>query len=197
MSDALPFPLSGSTLVTGPSNVGKTRLTAHALATWVTQHGPEGVVVLEFAPELERDGRLLGGRLTRFGPLPEGVWEGVVDAHAPRATGESVAESVRLAADNAGRAATVIDDAPAHPRAVFVNDATIPFQQADADPDRLLDYCDGATVAVLNAFESDELGTGGPVSRAERAALARLRARADRVVRLDRGHGGDRDERAD
>ena len=35
----LPFPLAGSTLVTGPSNVGKTRLTYRALVDWVEQIG--------------------------------------------------------------------------------------------------------------------------------------------------------------
>jgi hypothetical protein len=42
---------------------------------------------------------------------------------------------------------------------------------------------------VLNAFESDELGTDDPVSRREREVLATLRAWADRVVRLGDGTG--------
>lgn len=176
----------GTTLVLGPSNVGKTRLTARALERWVADCGPEGVVVLEFAPELERDGEVLGGRLDRFTPVPDAAWHGVLDAHAPRAEGADEAEAVALAADNGKRAARLLDAAP-EPRALFVNDATIPFQHPDADLGRLFSLCAVAERAVLNAFESDELGTDDPVSRAERDALAALRRRADCVVRLDEG----------
>jgi hypothetical protein len=180
----LPFPLSGTTLIVGPSNVGKTRLTARALDAWVDARGADGVVVLDFAPEFERDGRVLGGRLSRFGPLPDGAWTGVLDTHAPRAEGETAAESVRLAGENADRARAAMEDLPDRPRAVFVNDATIAFQHERGAPERLTAYCDRAEAAVLNAFESDELGTDDPVSRRERAVLATLRAWADRVVRL-------------
>lgn len=183
MSD-LPFPLAGTTLVTGPSNVGKTRLTAQALDAWFRERGPRGLVVLDFAPEFERDGRVLGGRLSRFVTVPDGAWEGILDARAPRAEGETVAESVELAEDNAIRAARLLRAAP-DPRAVFVNDATIPFQHEQSDPTRLTEYCDRAEVAVLNAFESDELGSDDPVSGRERDALDVFRTWADRVVRLD------------
>lgn len=178
-------PLSGSTLITGPSNAGKTRRTYRALSAWVDRHGPDGVVVFEFGPEVERDGRLLGGRLDRFGPLPDDSWVGVLDAHAPRAEGATDAASVALARDNAKRAAEIMRSAPARPAAVFVNDATIPFQHPRGRPARLVQYCDRAACAVLNAFESDELGTQDPVSRRERGALAFLRAWADRTVTLD------------
>ncbi|WP_435365888.1 hypothetical protein [Haloarchaeobius sp. DYHT-AS-18] len=180
----LPFPLSSSTLVVGPSNTGKTRLTAQALDSWVTEHGPEGVVVLEFAPEVERDGVLLGGRLSRFTEVPDDAWHGVLEAHAPRSASESEEEARELASENAANAGRLLDAAPANPTAVFVNDATIALQ-ADADATgRLTSYCDRADVAVLNAFESDELGSDDAVSRNERAALRRLRAWAERVVEL-------------
>jgi len=185
----LPFPLSGSTLVVGPSNVGKTRLTARALDAWVDAQGPDGVVVLDFAPEFEREGRVLGGRLSRFGPLPDGVWTGVVDTHAPRAEGATDAEAVRLAGANATRARALVEDLPDGPRAVFVNDATIPLQHERGDPGWLTDYCDRADAAVLNAFESDELGTDDPVSRREREVISTLGEWADRVVRLGSGTG--------
>jgi GTPase SAR1 family protein len=180
-----PLPLAGTTLIVGPSNVGKTRLTARALTAWLDREGPEGVVVFEFAPEVERGGRVLGGRLDRFVTPPPGVWRGVLDAHAPRATADTDDEAVSLAADNARRAATILDAAPADPRAVFVNDATIPFQTPDADPSRLLDYCEGAEVVVLNALEADAIVDDDPVSEAERTTLATFRERVDRVVRLD------------
>jgi len=115
--------------------------------------------------------------------VPDGAWHGVLDAHAPRADGEDEAAARRLAADNADRAAALVDEAPADPVAAFVNDATVPFQHERGDPDRLADYCEGAT-AVFNAFDSDELGTADPVSRAETAALDRLRERVDRERRL-------------
>ncbi|MFB6305349.1 MAG: hypothetical protein ABEH47_09290 [Haloferacaceae archaeon] len=179
----LPFPLSGSTLVTGPSNAGKTRLTAAALDAWVDANGPEGVVVIDFAPVVERDGDVLGGRLTQFTSVPDDAWYGVLEAHAPRAEGADEAAALALARDNAARAARLLDAAP-DPRAAFVNDATIPYQ-ADGDPSPLTAYCDRAGVAVLNAFDSDELGDDDPVSRGDRAALAALDAWADRRVRLD------------
>ncbi|WP_255150230.1 hypothetical protein [Halorarius halobius] len=178
-------PKSGTTLVVGPSNAGKTRYTADALDEWVAANGAEGVVVLEFAPELERDGRLLGGRLTRFTTVPDAAFHGVVEAHAPRAESETAEGAVELARENARNAERVLEAAPAEPRAVFVNDATIPLQADASRTERLTDYCDRATVAVLNAFESEELGTGDAVSRNERAALKRLRAWADRVVELE------------
>ena len=180
----LPFPLAGTTRVTGPSNVGKTRLTARALDAWVGERGADGVVVLDFAPEVERDGKLLGGRLDRFTTVPDGAFHGVLDAHAPRTDGDDEAEALDYAADNAERALALFEAAPPEPTAVFVNDATIPFQHPDGDPDCLLSYCERADAAVLNAFDSDELGVDHPVSRRERAALERLTARVDRRVEL-------------
>jgi PAS domain-containing protein len=177
-------PLSGSTLFVGPSNVGKTRRTFAALECWVAEHGTDGVVVLDFAPVVERDGTVLGGRLAQFGGIPDGVWHGILDAHAPRADAGSDDAAFELARDNAERAATLLASAPAEPRAVFVNDATIPFQHSAGDLESFLAYCDRAACAVLNAFDSDELGSEDAVSRGERLALERLRAWADRVVDL-------------
>lgn len=182
----LPFPLEGRTLVVGPSNVGKTRVTARALDSWVEAHGSAGCVVLDFAPTVERDGEVLGGPLTQFTTVPDEAYHGVVDAHAPRSEGSDDAEALELAEANAATAADRLDAAPAEPRAVFVNDATIAFQSERALTERLTAYCDRADCAVLNAFESDELGVGNPVSRNERAALDALRAWADRVVELSR-----------
>ena len=180
----LPFPQTGSTLIVGPSQAGKTRLTARALEAWIDRHGTDGLVVLEFAPELEREGRILGGRLDRFATIPDGVWHGVLDAHAPRAEGADEAEVVALAKENAEGSVAILETAP-DPNAVFVNDATIPLQHVSVEADKLTGYCDGATCAVLNAFDSDELGTDDPVSRQERTALSELRSWADRTVELD------------
>ncbi|EMA07699.1 hypothetical protein SAMN05443574_106102 [Haloarcula vallismortis] len=178
------FPLSGSTLVTGPSNAGKTRTTAAAIDAWLDREGTAGVVVLDFAPELERDGTVLGGRLDRFITVPETVWAGRIDASAPRAESGTDEQAVALAQENARLAQREMDRLPPNPRAVFVNDATIPFQYDSVAVCRLTEYCDGADVAVLNAFDSDELGLDNPVSRTERDAVDRLRAWADRTVDL-------------
>ena len=177
-------PLGGTTLVVGPSNTGKTRLTAQALDRWLGAHGPDGCVVLDFAPTVERDGEILGGPLTQFTTVPDGAYHGVVDAHAPRSEGDTDAEALALAEANAAAATDRLDAAPTEPRAVFVNDATIALQSERALTERLTDYCDRADCAVLNAFESDELGVGDPVSGNERRALERLRAWADRAVEL-------------
>lgn len=180
---ALPFPLAGATLVTGASNTGKTRLTARALEAWVAERGTDGVVVLDFAPELERDDRLIGGHLERFLDIPEGTWAGVLEAHAPRSAGETEAETLALARENARRSTRLLAAAPAEPTAVFVNDATIPFQSG-LDPARLTDYCSGAEAVVCNALEADSIGGDDPISRAEDEALAALHRWADRVVEL-------------
>lgn len=179
-----PFPLAGSTLIVGPSQAGKTRLTARALEAWLNRHGTDGLVVLEFAPELERDGRLLGGRMDRFTTIPRDAWHGVLDAHAPRAEGTDEGEAVALAKDNAKRGLTLLEAAP-DPTAVFLNDATIPLQHESVGAKQLTGYLDRATCVVLNAFDSDELGTDDSVSRQERTALSELRSWADRTVKLD------------
>lgn len=176
-------PLTGRTLVVGPSNVGKTKTTAEALERWLATNGPAGVCVLDFAPELERDGRTLGGRLERFTTVPDDAFQGVLDAHAPRADGDSDEAALALARDNAERAQELLDGAPDRPTAVFLNDATIPFQDS-GDTGRLRSYCADAELVVANAFESDELGAENPVSRNERAAIAELRVWADRVLEL-------------
>lgn len=184
-AEELPFPLEGSTLVTGPSNTGKTQLTARALGVWLDQYGPRGVVVFEFGPEFEHEGQLLGGRLDRFTTVPDDVWHGTLDACAPRAEGGTTEEMVERAASNARHAAELLDAAPAKPRAVFVNDATIPFQHEVGEVIRLTDYCSRATVAVLNAFKSDELGRDDPISRAEQRARQTLVGWADRSLKRE------------
>ncbi|GAB3040372.1 hypothetical protein [Natronobiforma cellulositropha] len=178
------IPETGRVLVTGPSNVGKTRLTARALERWLATRGPDGVAVLEFAPELERDGRLLGGRLERFTEYPPAVWAGVLEAHAPRAAAATATEAQALARENARRATAILESVPADPAAVFVNDATIPFQHGSAEPSALLARCADADLVVANAFESDELGVDDPLSRRERRVLETLSAWADVHVRL-------------
>jgi hypothetical protein len=178
----LPFPLTGTTLLTGPSNTGKTRLTARALTVWVAEHGTDGVVALDFAPELRQNDRLLGGFLTRFTDIPDDVWYGRVDADAPRAAGATEAESLELAAANARQSKQLVETAPADPHAVFINDATIPFQASVFDPTVLFAYCDTAAGVILNAFESDELGVDDAISRNERTTLSALRSWADCVV---------------
>ena len=180
----LPFPLSGSTLIVGPSQTGKTRLTAQALDAWIERKGTKGVVVLEFAPEVERDGWVLGGRLDRFTTIPDRVWYGVLDANAPRSEGETEGEMVALAQDNAKRASRILDEA-ANPRVVFVNDATIPHQHTRSDLQNFTTYCADAECVVMNAFESNELGTDDPVSRCEHETLEIFHGWADRTVSLD------------
>ncbi|MFC6904479.1 hypothetical protein [Halalkalicoccus tibetensis] len=177
-----PLPTAGRLLITGPSNAGKTRLTARALERWVLENGAEGVAVLEFAPEIERDGVLLGGRLSRFTGLPEEAWVGTLDANAPRAEGETEEEAHELARKNARGGMELIESMPSA-RAVFVNDATIPFQHA-GDVEALLAACEGAELVVMNAFAGDELGSDDPISRRECDSRRQLEAWADTHERL-------------
>lgn len=173
-----------STLVVGPSGAGKTRLTARALQNWLDEKGTDGVVVLEFGPSIEHDGRLVGGRLDRFVEIPDDVFRGVLDAHAPRLEGESEAETQNLAKTNAEHARRLFDALPPDPVAVFVNDATIPFHHGSAAVASLTEYCDRATCSVVNAYEGDALNSGDRVSDRERAVLDAVRNWADQVVPL-------------
>lgn len=177
-------PTAGRSLYVGPSNVGKTRRTAAALDAWIDEHSPDGVAVFDFAPEIERDGNLLGGRLDRFTTIPDRAWTGVLDAHAPRTEGRDESEIRNLARSNADRAATLIGAAPDDPRAVFVNDATIAFQHETGDLDGFLAYCERADRVALNAFESTELGVEDAVSKREKNVRDRLRRWVDCVIDL-------------
>lgn len=174
----MSLPTTGRVLITGPSNAGKTRLTARALAGWIETRGADGVAILDFAPELERDGGLLGGRLDRFVDVPEGAWVGVLDAHAPRAEGTTEKGVHELARENARGGTDLVESLPAS-RAVFVNDATIPFQHEAGDVEALLAACENAGLVVMNAFSGEELGTDDPISRREREARERLIEWAD------------------
>ncbi len=179
------LPTSGRILITGPSNSGKTYLTARAIEDWVDQHGTDGVAILDFAPELERDGAVLGGRLEREIALPSGAWVGVLEAHAPRSEGKTLEAARELARENARRATQLLEEMPRNPRAVFVNDATIPFQHEAGTLETLCARCESAELVVVNAFESDELGTDDPISKRERAVLEQLDRWAERRIRLD------------
>ncbi|MFW5919068.1 MAG: hypothetical protein ACOCSF_02600 [Halanaeroarchaeum sp.] len=182
--DANRVPLSGATLIVGPSGAGKTRLTARTLENWLDVNGARDVVVLEFGPSIEHEGRLVGGRLDRFVDVPDAVFHGVLDAKAPRLEGDSAAATRELARQNAERATRIFDALPSDPAAVFVNDATIPFQHESADVTRLTRYADRATCAVVNAYEGESLDVGDDVSNRERDVLGSLREWADRVVSL-------------
>lgn len=180
----LGFPLTGSTLIVGPSGAGKTSLTAQALSDWLDDHGPSKTVVFEFGPALERDGRVIGGRLDRFTSIPDEVWIGSVDAHAPRSQGDTAADVLALARENAEQANRRFAAAPTDPGAVFVNDTTIAFQHESGKLECFLEYCGGADCVVVNAYEGDEFGSDDTVSRRERAVLQRFRTWADRTVEL-------------
>lgn len=111
----------------------------------------------------------------------------MLDAHAPRAEGETEAESIGLAEANAARGSDKFDSAPPDPRAVFVTDATILFQHERGDVDEVLRYAPDAEVVVVNALDSEELGVDDPISRRERAVPAAFEEWADPVVRFDPG----------
>ena len=183
--DGVVVAATGSTLIVGPSGAGKTRLTAMALQKWIDENGTDGVVVLEFGPSIEHEGRLVGGRLDRFVDIPEDVFYGVLDAHAPRLEGETAVETRELAQTNAENARRLFEALPPDPVVVFGNDVTIPFQHESAAVSRLTKYCDRAACAVVNAYEGDTLGSGDRVSNRERNVLANFRDWADHVLSLE------------
>tara|TARA_A100001037_G_scaffold299113_1_gene324057 strand:- start:2276 stop:2833 length:558 start_codon:yes stop_codon:yes gene_type:complete len=180
----LPFPLSGSTLITGPSNVGKTILTSRALSTWISEQGPENIVILEFGPEYLHNGKVLGRHLSRFIDFPSEVWQGYLETYAPRAESRDIDEALKLATINAERASFLLDTLPPHPAAVFVNDATIPLQSPSTNFEILTEYCDQAHLAVLNAFNGTELGIEDPISKFELSSIQHLKKWADHCITL-------------
>lgn len=186
MSDPA-VPLAGSTLIVGPIRSGKTRLTAATLRRWLDRHGPDDVVVLDFAPEIETEDGLIGGRLDRFIELPDGVHATAIDAYGPRTEGSTDASALELAATNATRAKAAIASAPASPRAIFANDVTIVSQHKVDDIESLMTYCAEADCAVLNAYAGDAFEADDPITATDRAAVDRLRSWADRVIDLGDG----------
>lgn len=183
-SEQLPFALDGSTLIVGPSGVGKTHMTARAVMSYVAHHGPTGITILDFGPEILHDGQLIGRRIDRFTDIPDGVWYGTLDANAPRAQSRDPTEARRLAMENAEGARALIDAAPADPNAVFVNDVTIATHVSENPLDKLIEYCSSAACVVMNAYEGTALGVDDPISKQEHSALERLIAWADTVVRI-------------
>jgi len=179
------FPLTGSTLIVGPSGAGKTTMTAAALTNWLSDHDPCETVIFEFGPELARQNRIIGSRLDRFASIPDDVWIGSVDANAPRSQGDTPTDVLALAKENATQANRLFAAAPSDPKAVFVNDVTIAFQHEAGELDYFLEYCSGTDCVVINAYEGDEFGQNDDVSRQERSVLQTLRTWADRVVELD------------
>ena len=99
-----PFPLDGSTLITGPSNSGKTILTSQAISNWISENGSENIVILEFGPEYYHNGKILGRHISRFIDFPSDIWYGYLETYAPRAESRNLAESMELAATNVERA---------------------------------------------------------------------------------------------
>lgn len=180
-----PIPLAGTTLITGPSNTGKTRLTAPALDAWISRHGPDDVVVFEFGPEVRCNGRVFGRRLTQFTEIPNGAWQGVLEAHAPRLEGASTAETIELARENMVGASRLIDDAPENPAAVFVNDATVGFQHPSSTPEALAAYCNRAELAIVNAFQNTKPESTDRLSRANTRSIQTFATWADRRVSLN------------
>jgi hypothetical protein len=155
----------------------------------LAHHGPDGTVVFDFGPEIERNGRTIGARLDRSTTLPEAIWVGRFDAHGPRSEGETPDDVLALARENADRANRLLEAGPLAPRAVFINDATIAVQHEVGDLDGLLEYAMEAECVMFNAFEGGDFGTADPVSQRERVVLERLRSCADRVVEIEEDGG--------
>ena len=179
-------PLHGRTLIVGGLRTGKTTATAEALDRWLNQHGTDGVVVLDFAPEIETDDGLIGGYLERYITIPDEVHHGVAMVRGPRSESSTATEAQAIAATNARRIRTIIENAPPSPRAVFVNDVTLGVQHDPADVDPLVRYCSHADCVVLNGYEGFDFSPDDPITMAERRALDRLKRWADRVVDLGR-----------
>lgn len=173
----------GHVLITGPSNTGKTLACARALLQYVQAHGPEGVAVLEFAPEhTKSDGNVVGRRLTQFMPIPEGCLHFVVPTRAPRLESSTPEQAIDIARANAEACQKILTLLPEQTAAIFVNDATMPFHVPGADPGVLLRHLRGANVAVATALDPVDLDAEHPITKQERAVLAALAKNMDKVV---------------
>ena len=177
------IPSTGRTVIRGASNVGKTRLTAAALARYVHCHGTEQVVLFDFAPTIVQADRIIGGRIDRFYEIPPGVWTGKIEAWGPRIESKSKEEALALARKNAVMAGMVMDQMPNDPRAIFVNDMTIPFQHPSADLSPRLKRWEVADHVVCNAYFGRELGAG-PIADREKTLHEAITAWASTVIDL-------------
>jgi hypothetical protein len=174
-------------LVTGPSGCGKTRRTADLLAEWLQRQGPQGVVVVEFAPEHDLgDGRVLGRRLERYLEIPDEVLYLMVETKAPRAGAAGEEQAVEVAQANQEAAEEVWRRMPSGPKALFVNDATMAFHVPGSDPASLLQAIEASGVAVVNALDPQGFEADHPITLQELRVLERIGHVVDRVERFAR-----------
>ncbi|XGI84010.1 hypothetical protein ACEU6E_01805 [Halorutilales archaeon Cl-col2-1] len=191
MSRSLSVSFSGSILVSGGLNVGKTRLTAETLVRYADKYPEAETVLLDFAPELMKDGDLVGGHVSRFVDVPETVSEYVLEANAPRLESDTEDGAVELARENHDKGVGLVESAPHDPDAVFVNDATIPFQYPDSDSGTLVEYCERADDCLLNVYDPRSggdtetvLSDSGVLNSPEAATVESLRGWADVEIHL-------------
>ena len=179
MSATLPSPaeLTGSlTLIAGEVNSGKTRLLARLIAAFASA-GVEPLALMDMAPETTRG---IGGKL----PPPPGVELRVYapPIAAPRLTGQTPAEVLALAQENAARLEEGFADYLAHPAtALFINDVSLYLQAGD--PKRLYAVLAATPTVVLNGYLGQSLG-GGELGRVEQERMAELAGRCQRVIRV-------------
>lgn len=173
---------TGRVVIVGPTGVGKTQATKQLLENWVDDYGTDGVVVFDFGPERQRGSHIVGRRLQRFGPLPDGVWLQEIDMNAPRLDALQESDRAMLARENAKRAQKAFKDSPKPWRGVFVNDATLAFHDAHSDVKAFLDSCASCDVVVINALASADFIGDDPISRRERMVVRTLKEWATLVI---------------
>jgi len=178
--------LNRKTLIIGEVGRGKTRLTAHLLKEAADAGYAEKITVIDMAPRTIIVGGLrVGGCLRDFTGDIEGVRFLEALSNAPRLTGKTREEVLRLVEKNINQIDSLLGSYLASPTQIlFINDISIYLQSGEL---RLLtNVMRTASTFIANGYLGRRLASdhGAGVSERERKAMLNLKALVDRVISL-------------
>jgi hypothetical protein len=169
--------LNRKTLIMGPVNSGKTRLTATLLNTMYAAGWGRRIVVLDLAPDMVQG---IGGKLDPRGY--DGVCWLTCPLKPPRLSGRDSVEMQNLAEMNAQAIEPLLDRVLAVRRTVLViNDASMYLQAGSLR--RFKSVAAAYPSAVMNAYHGDSF-IKAPFTEIEHLRVENLARWCDRALRL-------------
>lgn len=175
-------------LIVGDVGSGKTAQTAKLLAEATAVIGPNGVTVIDMAPERRQwKGATVGGHLTEFLRESEGIRVLLPSEklYAPRLEGSNANEVASLATRNARVIKLLLEEYSTKPTTVlFMNDVSMYLQAGSVNI--LMKAIARAKTVVANSYEGTALeeDRNSGISKRERDGLAALKAAVDHVLTL-------------
>ncbi len=175
-------------LIVGDVGSGKTAQTARLLAEAIAAIGPNGVTVIDMAPERRQWKRTtVGGHLTEFLRESEGIRVLLPSEklYAPRLEGSNANEVASLATCNARVIKLLLEEYSAKPTSVlFMNDVSIYLQAGSVNI--LMKAIARAKTVVANSYEGTALeeDRNSGISKRERDGLAALKTAMNHVLTL-------------